>query len=333
MRIKDVTLGLQGGGSHGAFTWGVLERLLEEERITIKGISGVSAGAMNAVVFAHGFTVGGREGARQALKDFWDAIATEAPFHSTLVDAPPRLGQGLSASATPALKALLFLTRFFSPYQLNPFDVNPLRDILLSQLDFGVLRTSCRIELFIAATRVSTGTLRLFRTKELTVDALLASSCLPSLHHSIEIDGESYWDGGLTANPPVLPLLHQCSADDVILVLLHPAPSPHTPRTAEEISERLSEIGFGATLSTELEGLMLAKREAGRGLFSIGRFERRLRRLHLHLIDSPEFMSQLSSLSKANRESTFIKALHDEGRNRAELWLEKNFDLVGKRWP
>lgn len=331
MKRKVVTLGLQGGGSHGAFTWGVLDRLLEDDRIDIEGISGASAGAMNAVVFAHGFTVGGREGARQALQDFWGAVATKAPFHSMSEDASPLLGQGLQGSTAPALKALLFLTRFFSPYQLNPFDVNPLRDILLSQLDFGRLRTECRIELFIAATRVSTGTLRLFRTKELTVDALLASSCLPTLHHSIAIDGESYWDGGLTANPPVLPLLHQCSADDVILVLLHPSPSPHTPRTAEEISERLSEISFGATLSTELQGLMLAKQEAGRGFISLGRFERRLRRLHMHSIESPEFMRQLSTLSKANREFSFIKALRDEGRNRAELWLEKNFDLIGVR--
>ena len=331
MRKKSVTLGLQGGGSHGAYTWGVLDRLLEEDRIEIEGISGASAGAMNAVVFAHGFTVGGREGARQALQDFWGAVATKAPFHSILEESSPLVGQGLPASTAPALKAFLFMTRFFSPYQLNPFDVNPLRDILVSQLDFGRLRTECKIELFIAATRVSTGSLRLFRTRELTVDALLASACLPTLHHSIEIDGEAYWDGGLSANPPVLPLLHRCSADDVILVLLHPSPSTRIPRTAEEIAERLSEISFGATLSTELQGLMLAQQEAGRGLFALGRFERRLRRLHMHLIDSPEFMSQLSSLSKANRGFSFIKALRDEGRNRAELWLEQNFHLIGVR--
>jgi len=331
MQRKVVTLGLQGGGSHGAFTWGVLDRLLEEERIDIEGISGASAGAMNAVVCAHGFTVGGREGARQALQDFWGAVATRAPFHGMTEDSAPLAGHGLQAGTTPALKAFLFLTRFFSPYQLNPFDVNPLRDILLSQLDFERLRSECRIELFIAATRVSTGTLRLFRTRELTVDALLASACLPTLHHSIEIDGESYWDGGLSANPPVLPLLHQCSADALILVLLHPSPSSRTPRTAEEISERLSEISFSATLSTELQGLMLAQQEAGRGWFSLGRWERRLRRLHLHSIESPAFMSRLSSLSKANRDFSFIMALRDEGRGCAERWLEENFERIGVR--
>ncbi len=329
--MKRITLGLQGGGSHGAFTWGVLDRLLEEERIDIEGISGASAGAMNAVVCAHGFTVGGRQGARRALQDFWGAVATRAPFHGTAEDAWPLAGQGLPAGTTPALKALLFLTRFFSPYQLNPFDVNPLRDILLGQVDFERLRRDCRIELFIAATRVGNGTLRLFRTRELTLDALLASSCLPTLHHSIEIDNESYWDGGLTANPPVLPLVHQCSAADLILVLLHPSPSSRTPRTAEEISERLSEISFGANLSTELAGLILAQQEARRGHFALDRWQRRLRRLHLHSIESPEFMSGLSSLSKANRDFSFIMALRDEGRNCAGNWLEDNFDLIGAR--
>ena len=326
-----MTLGLQGGGSHGAFTWGVLDRLLQEDRIEIEGISGASAGAMNAVAFAHGFTGGGREGARQALNDFWAAVASKAPFHKLLEDSSPLSGQGLQANTSQALKAFLFLTRFFSPYQLNPFDVNPLRDILLNQIDFARLRKECRIELFIAATRVSSGTLKLFRTEELTVDALLASACLPTLHHSIEIDGVSYWDGGLSSNPPVLPLVHRCSANDVILVLLHPSPSIRTPRTAEKISARLSEISFSAAFSTELQGLMQAKQEAEQGFFSFGRFERRLRRLNMHSIESPEFMSQLSSLSKANREFSFLKALRDEGRNRTEIWLEKNFELLGVR--
>lgn len=330
-KSKRITLGLQGGGSHGAFTWGVLDRLLEDERIDIEGISGASAGAMNAVVLAHGFTIAGREGARQALDQFWGAVASKAPFHGSLEESSPLSGQGLAAVTTPALKAFLFLTRFFSPYQLNPFDVNPLRDILLSQIDFARLRRECRIELFIAATRISTGTLKLFRTRDLTIDALLASACLPTLHHSIAIDGESYWDGGLTANPPILPLVHLCTADDVVLVLLHPSPSPFSPRTAEEISERLSEISFSATFSTELQGLMLAQQEAGRSFMAFGRFERRLRRLHMHSIESPDFMSQLSSLSKANRGLAFIKALRDEGRKSAEQWLEKNFDDIGVR--
>lgn len=330
MQTKVVTLALQGGGSHGAFTWGVLDRLLEEKRIGIQGISGASAGAMNAVVLAHGFTCGGREGARQALMDFWEAIATRAPFNAMgeSLSAPP--GNGSPGSAAP-LQAFLFMTRFFSPYQLNPFDANPLRDILLNQVDFERLRAGCRIQLFIAATRVSTGTLRLFRTRELTLDALLASACLPSLHHSIEIDGEAYWDGGLSANPPILPLLRECTANDMIMVLLHPAPSTETPSSADEISRRLTEISFTSGFFAELEGLAVAKREAERGWISLGRLQRKLRHLHTHLVDSREYMSRLSTLSKANTHSTFISALHDEGRNRAQRWLENNFQLIGAR--
>lgn len=328
MQTKVVTLALQGGGSHGAFTWGVLDRLLEDERIGIEGISGASAGAMNAVVLAHGFTRGGREGARQALKDFWEAIATKAPFNAMGESPSAAAGTGSLGSAAP-LQAFLFMTRFFSPYQLNPFDANPLRDILVSQVDFERLRGGCGIALFIAATRVSTGTLRLFRTRELTIDALLASACLPSLHHSIEIDGEAYWDGGLSANPPVLPLLRECSANDMIMVLLHPAPSTETPSSADEISRRLTEISFTSAFFAEIEGLAVAKRDAEREWISLGRPQRRLRRFHTHLIDSREFMSRLSTLSKANTHSSFIEALHDEGRNRAELWLESSFHLIG----
>lgn len=330
MQTRVVTLALQGGGSHGAFTWGVLDRLLEDERIAIEGISGASAGAMNAVVLAHGFTCGGREGARQALKDFWEAIATKAPFNAMGESPSAPAGNGSLGSAAP-LQAFLFMTRFFSPYQLNPFDANPLRDILVNQLDFERRRAGCRIELFIAATRVSTGTLRLFRTRELTIDALLASACLPSLHHSIEIDGEAYWDGGLSANPPILPLLRECTANDLIMVLLHPVPSTEKPSSGDEISRRLTEISFTSGFFAEIEGLAVAKRDAEREWISLGRPQRRLRRFHTHLIDSREFMSRLSTLSKANTHSSFIEALHDEGRNRAELWLQNNFHLIGAR--
>lgn len=331
MRNKVVTLALQGGGSHGAFTWGVLDRLLADERIEIEGISGASAGAMNAVMLAHGFTCGGREGARQALKDFWESVAGKTPFNAMAENPSGPANNGSLGSAAPALKTFLFMTRFFSPYQLNPFDVNPLRDILVSQVDFERLRADCKIELFIAATRVSTGTLRLFRTGELTLDALLASACLPALHHSIKIDGEAYWDGGLTANPPLLPLLNHCLADGLIMVLLHPTPSTETPSSTDEISRRLTEISFTSAFFAELQGLALAKREAERGWIPLGRMQRKLRSLHMHLIDSREYMSRLSTLSKANTHSSFIAALHDEGKNRAEQWLEDNFHLIGAR--
>lgn len=331
MRKKTVTLALQGGGSHGAFTWGVLDRLLEDERIEIEGISGASAGAMNAVALAHGLTVGGREGARQALKNFWESIASNAPFDFMPADWSTPRSIAAQAGPTPTVKTFLFLARFFSPYQLNPFNLNPLRDILASQFDFERLRADCSIELFIAATQVSTGMLRLFRTKELTAEVILASACVPALHHTIEIDGEGYWDGGLTANPPIRPLLFKCAARDILVVLLHPCRRPGFPTEADEIWHRLTEISFSSTLFTELQGIALAKREAERGAFSLGGFERRLRRLNMHMIDSHELMSELSTLSKLDTQSAFINALRDEGRKRTDEWLEKNFEHIGVR--
>ena len=210
------------------------------------------------------------------------------------------------------------MVRFFAPYQLNPFDLNPLRDILAAQIDFDRLRTECRLDLFIATTRVSTGTLRLFRTRELSLDVLLASACLPAVHKTVMIDGEGYWDGGLTANPPLYPLLHECDVRDIIAVLLHPCQWPEAPATAVEISQRLTEISFGAAFFSELQGIALAQREARRSLLAWGRLERRLRRLNLHVIDAPELMGTLDTVSKLNAQASFLTALRDAGRQWAD---------------
>jgi NTE family protein len=331
LQRKPVTLALQGGGSHGAFTWGVLDRLLEDDRIEIEGISGASAGAMNAVALAHGFTIGGRDGARAALKDFWGSIATSTPFSFITEDLSAAVNIAAQSNPSPAVNAYLSLMRFFSPYQLNPFDINPLRNILASQIDFERLRSECRIKLFIATTQVSTGTLKLFSNKQLTLDVLLASACLPLLHHAVEINGEAYWDGGLTANPPLFPLLHKCRARDLMAVLLHPQPRTKVPTTAGDIGQRLTEMSFSSTFYTELQGVMLAKREAERGWLAFGRLERRLRQLNMHVIESQELMSQLGTRSKMNAHPAFINRLHAEGRIRAESWLHKNFRQVGVR--
>ncbi len=331
MQKKTVTLALQGGGSHGAFTWGVLDRLLEDERIDIEGISGASAGAMNAVVLAHGLMVGGRDGGRQALKDFWESIASHAPFSAMPESLNAQADLAAQSELPVAYKSMLSMLRFFSPYQLNPFDINPLRDILVRQVDFERLRIACRTRLFIAATQVSTGTLRLFRTRQLTIDVLLASACLPLLHRAVEIDGEAYWDGGLTANPPLFPLVHKCAARDIMVVLLHPNPRTEVPMSADDIWHRLAEMGFSSTFFTELQGLMLAQREAKRGWMAFGRLERRLRHLNMHVVESQELMSQLGRHSKLNAQPAFIHGLHEEGRMRAELWLERNFRQLGVR--
>jgi len=285
---KIVTLALQGGGSHGAFTWGVLDRLLEDGRLEFEGISAASGGAMNAAVLAHGVMTGGREGARQALKDFWESVSTREPFNKISNGASSAITAGSNADPAYAVKASLYLARFFSPYQLNPFNLNPLRDILQKQLDFERLRAECRTELFIGATHLSTGTLRIFRNNELTLDVLLASACIPTLHHIIMIDGEAYWDGGLTANSPVFPLIYQCASRDVVMTILHPWRRADTPTTSDDIWHRLTEIGFSSAFFMELHGLALAKQEVERGRFSFGRMDRRVRSLNMHLIDAQE---------------------------------------------
>lgn len=331
MRNRRVTLALQGGGSHGAFTWGVLDRLLEDGRMSFEGISGASAGAMNAVVLAHGFNIDGRDGARAALSAFWERIAIKEPFGFFPPEMTPG-GASLLTHTTPAaIQAFLAMTRFFSPAQLNPLDINPLRNILEEQIDFARLSKNSDIKLFIAATRVSTGTLKIFRNRELTLDALLASACLPSIHRPIDIDGEAYWDGGLTANPPIFPLLHLCSSRDLLVVLLHPCDRPGTPTSINEINQRLFEISFSSAFFTELGGLALIKREVERGVFAFGTLERRLKQLNMHLVEASDLMSQLDVLSKLNTSRSFIHGLYDAGRQAAGRWLEQHFHTLGRR--
>lgn len=326
MPEKRITLALQGGGSHGAFTWGVLERLLEDGRIAVDGISGASAGAINAAVLAHGITAGGREGGIRALDAFWQRMICTVPAGGWTFSDDPAAGRN-----SPAIDALVFLSRFLSPGQLNPFNLNLLRDILAAQIDFGELRESGRIKLFIAATQVATGKARIFSGSELSLEVLLASACLPSFNQPVEIDGEGYWDGALTANPPLRPLLYHCDAADMLIVAINPRRRPDAPATADAIRRRLTEISFNAAAASELQGIALAKTEAGRGPFALGRLDRRLRRLNLHMIDADDFMSRLDIISRLNTDAAFIAALRKEGRERADAWLRDNFRHIGAR--
>jgi NTE family protein len=327
VETKRISLALQGGGSHGAFTWGVLDRLLEDDRLDIEGISGASSGAMNAVVIAYGYAVEGRAGARQALREFWEAVSSKAPFlHLEEIQAV-----GDAANPPTLTKALAWLTRFFAPHQLNPLDVNPLRAIVADQIDFGRLRATGRIKLFVAATEVRTGRLRLFQNDDLTLEALLASACLPTLHRPIEIDGEAYWDGALSANPPLYPLVRHCTARDVIMVLLHPSRRKQLPATAEEIWQRVSEMSFTSAFVTELDDLVRAKQDAEGERLAFSRMERKLLALNLHVVATDELMAQLSPASRLNVQPAFIDSLFKEGRDRADSWLRATFPLIGRR--
>ena len=324
----SLSLALQGGGAHGAYTWGVLDRLLEAG-IRIDGISGTSAGAMNAVALAHGWTAGGADGARAALADFWQAVGDSVPFHVELLNSLNSTTDG--ALPTP-MNGMMGFMRLFSPYQLNPFELNPLRDVVRAQFDFERLRCDCPLKLFIAATTVRTGKVRLFHTAELSEAALLASACLPTLHHAVEIDGEHYWDGGFTANPAIYPLLYECTAPDILMVLLNPLQRDDAPRSAEDISARSMELGFSTTFLREMRMIAHARQYIAEtaGWMPLGRLERKLVGQRFHLIEARE-LAEAGSASKLNAASGFLTELHTLGRSRADEWLRKQYRHVGRK--
>ena len=319
-----VGLALQGGGAHGAFTWGVLDALLEQRANPIVAVSGASAGAMNALLLVHGLLEGGAEGARATLAKFWSALGDSVPW-----DAWGLLtGDGLQLSA-PA-QWMMRWAQSMSPAQANPMRMNPLRDLLARSVDFDRLRGQSRIALHIAATHANSGRLRVFDNHELSLDAALASACLPSLHHAVEIDGEPYWDGGFSANPPVMPLLRTPGTLDVMVVMLSPWRLGDTPGTAEAIRERTMEIAFNAAFLGEMR-LVAEATELAQHAWWPGTFERRLKRAHWHLIDGGAHLATLPSSTKLIAHSGLLQRLHDAGRARALSWLQDHGAAIGRR--
>ncbi len=322
--VRPLSLALQGGGAHGAFSWGVLDALLEDDRIAFDGISGASAGAMNAVALAHGYLEGGRDGARESLARFWRGVAEIAPAESL---ANVSDTGKLSTSLRMAIK----MTRWFSPYQLNPLDINPLRELIDAQFDFERLRRDCPIKLFIAATHANSGRLRLFQNNELTSDALLASACLPTLQQAVMIDGEPYWDGAFAANPAIFPLFHFCESDDILLVMLAPLERESTPRSVEEIQERMTELAFNSAFLREMRVFSLMQGAVSEAPSVQSRFERRLLATRFHLVDSQPVLSKLGSASKLVAHIAFLENLRDAGREQAQIWLDRNYRALGQR--
>ncbi|MDO9611053.1 MAG: patatin-like phospholipase family protein, partial [Serpentinimonas sp.] len=334
-----IDLALQGGGSHGAFTWGVLDRLLEDETLEIAGISGTSAGAMNAGALAAGLMEGGREGARACLARFWKRVAESSPFHH--FESGP-LGHWVGAQ-NPWLQqftatwqqASQFIGSQFSPYQFNPMNLNPLRDILAETVDFERVRTCHRTHLFIAATHVATGELRVFRQDRLSADMVLASACLPLLFQAVEIDGQAYWDGGYAGNPTLLPLIAETPADDLLLVQINPSRRDEVPTQARDILERASEVTFNASLLKELRTIGLLKellQDAGRPDSAYQRpLFKRVDELRLHQLDAQEQLAQFGASSKTQTNWSFLSQLHLIGRGAADAWLATNRRHLGKR--
>jgi len=302
---RSLSFALQGGGSFGAFTWGVLDRLLEGE-VRLDVISGASAGAVNAVLLADGLIEGGRAGARARLARFWERIGS--------------CGFGAGTMASLSLEAVL--GRLGSPYQLNPLGLNPLRDLLSESVDFERLRADCPVRLLIAATRVRDGHARLFEEHEITLEAVLASACLPFLQHAVEIEGEAYWDGGYSANPPLRQLIADTAAADILLVRLVPELHETVPQLSHEIARRIREIGFNASLLREQQAVADLRRAcAGRRMFR-SELCRKLDGLRFHEIAAPEVVEGLAQASALDTSWPFLQRLHDGGRRAAQRWLE-----------
>jgi NTE family protein len=320
-----LNLALQGGGAHGAFTWGVLDALLDDSRIHFEGLSGSSAGAMNAVLLADGWSKGGRDGARQSLTDFWTAVGKQLP--SAMVTQ----GQTDDIDLSPASKLLANWAGYFSPSQLNPFDLNPLRALLERLIDFERLRKTSPFKLFVGATRASNGKLRVFREHELTLDMLLASACLPKIHHPVEIDGDAYWDGGYSANPAVFPLFYDCDARDVLLVLLGPLTREGTPRTVEEIDLRIAELAFSAHFMREMRMFAQATACTRPSVLQHGRLEKRLQQMRFHMIDADNLASLQRTQTKVLAYGPFLERLRAQGRERGSAWLSQHSMSIGQR--
>ncbi|MCX5496002.1 patatin-like phospholipase family protein [Kaistia dalseonensis] len=320
-----VDLALQGGGSHGAFTWGVLDRLLEEPWLKIDGISGTSAGAMNAAVLASGYVKGGAEGARAALETYWRTVSDSArfsPFQRSPLDI--LLGEW-TLDNSPLFVTMDIMSRLFSPYDLNPAGKNPLSAILEKTIDFELLKQS-PIKLFITATNVRTGRVRLFKNEEVTPDVLMASACLPTMFQAVEIDGESYWDGGYSGNPTMTPLVRYLESDDTILIPINPIERAGTPKTARDILNRLNEVSFNAVLLKELRMIALLRQVADAGHTEGAQWAK----MRIHMVPN-EIMGKLGYSSKLNAEWTFLSMLRDEGRKSADTFLAEHGDSIGKK--
>ncbi|MFG1374431.1 patatin-like phospholipase family protein [Xanthobacter oligotrophicus] len=318
-----VDLALQGGGSHGAFTWGVLDRLLEESWLQIDGISGTSAGAMNAAVLADGYAAGGAQGARDALDRYWRTVSDAARFSPFQRGPLDRLLGRWTIDTSPMFVGMDIMSRLFSPYDLNPGNVNPLKKILDESIDFERLKTS-PIRLFITATNVRTGRGRVFRNGEISADVLLASACLPTMFQAIEIDGEAYWDGGYSGNPTMTPLVRELSSDDTILIPINPVERPGTPRSASEIMNRLNEVSFNSVLLKELRMIALLRKVADPGNTEGAEWAK----MRIHMVPN-RLMASLGFSSKLNAEWDFLSMLKEEGRKAGEEFLARYGDKLG----
>jgi NTE family protein len=320
---KAINLALQGGGSHGAFTWGVMDRLLEDERLTFDGITATSAGGVNAVLLADGLARGGRQGARELMQAFWKKMSDTT---SSSIIAPSfldKMNPNFGLDQSPGYLMVDIISRFMSPYQLNPMDINPMRDLLNEVVDFERVRQQRVVKLFLSATNVRTGKVAVFPNAEITAEHVLASACLPFMMRSPVIDGEAYWDGGFMGNPAIFPVIYGCQSQDVLLVHLTPTERVELPTNSRAILNRMQEISFNSSLMREMRAIAFVTQMIDEGKLTGGK------RMYIHLIEAEDIIRDLAGSSKMNADWKFLMHLFEIGRERADKWLADNFDRIG----
>lgn len=331
---KTINLALQGGGAHGAFAWGVLDGLLDDGRVNIEGICATSAGAMNACAFAFGKHQGGTEGARESLQNFWWKIHQKSKQYSPVQRTPWEkmfaAFNNWNMDQSSAFYWLDTLTRTFSPYQLNPFDINPLRDVLEECIDFSLLQRCDSTKLFISTTHVQSGKVRVFETEQLSIDVALASACLPFLFKAVEIDGEDYWDGGYMGNPALFPLFYETKSRDIMIVHINPIERDSTPKTAPEIMNRVNEISFNSSLLKEMRSVAFVKKLLEHDMLKDD-YKKQFKDILMHSIRADQALKDLSVSSKFDTSWEFLTNLRDRGRESAAAWLDEHYNSLNKK--
>jgi NTE family protein len=329
--LKRINLALQGGGAHGAFTWGVLDSLLADPRIEIEGISGASAGAINAVMLADGLARGGPQEARKRLADVWRAVSSNGELSPLERGVTDRLLAFLPYEGSPAQAWFDTLSRLWSPYDFNPLNINPLKDVIERFVDFDRLRTSDNRQLFVSATNVFTGRLRIFPREKITAEVVMASSCLPMVFQAVEIDGIPYWDGGYMGNPAIFPFFRTTDTEDVVIVSINPLERRMTPRTQSEIVNRINEITFNSSLIAEYRAIDFVTRLIDQGRLPRGRGAGEYRRINVHRIALDSAFKELTADSKLDSDFTFFEFLRNGGERAGRDFLDKHFDDLGVR--
>jgi NTE family protein len=328
---KRINLALQGGGAHGAFTWGVLEHLLSDQRLAVEGVSGTSAGAVNAVMLADGLVRGGREEAQKRLADFWRAVSSTGNLPSLQRAVMERLLSFTPLEGTPVQAWFDAVSRYFSPYDVNPLNINPLKELIERFVDFEALRACTNLQIFISATNVQTGRVRVFSRAKISADAVMASACLPLLFRAVEIDGVPYWDGGYLGNPVIFPFFGSTTTEDVLVVQINPLVRQATPTSASEIMNRINEITFNSSLIGEYRAIEFVARLIDQGRLPRGTKSGQYRRINVHRILLDRFGTHFDAFSKLSTDYDFFEMLRLSGRRAARRFLDAHFDDIGVR--